>query len=219
MRRVFLNSSLLSSSSSAGLSRAASVRLVAAQLCTALLCTVACQPAAEQPAEPVKGERIENTELGMAIAELPAYFQVTSNEGSVIELQPASAEVEGVLKVQESEAETGGINLVAAVERHKADLQNRENGEFKGQRELGSQLGTAFYSRGLYTEAGRTMEEVVIFLVHPKGDRELQLVYTYPAGEDSKERLTDHLFGVLEVLEELPVAPAADEAAEPEAAG
>lgn len=187
--------------------------LINASLATALLLTVACQPAAEEPAAPPKGERVENADLGVAVAELPSFFKVSSNEGTVIELVPAAAEVEGVLKIQETEAETGGINLYAAIERHKADLQGRENGDYKGQRELGSQLGTAFYSRGLYTEAEQAMEEVAVFLVHPKGDRELQLVYTYPAGEDSKERMMDQLFAVLGEVEELVPAPAEGETA------
>lgn len=164
----------------------------------------------EEAAAPPRGERVENAELGMAVAEVPSFFKLVSNQGTVIELAPASEEVEGVLKIQESAAETGGINLVAAIERQKADFEGRENGEFKGQRELGTQLGTAFYARGLYTEAGRNMEEVIIFMVHPKGDRELQMVYTYPAAEDSKERLTDQLFSVLGELEAL--APALEDA-------
>ena len=167
---------------------------------------VACGPTTEPEPEPVKGERVENAALGMAIAELPAFFKVASNEGTVIELVPVDPQVVGTLRVQESPAESGGINLVAAIERHKADIQGRPDGVFKGQRELGSQLGTAFYSRGLFTDQGQTMEETMIFIVHPKGDRELQMVYTYPAGEDSKERLMDQLFGVLSELEALPVA-------------
>ena len=198
-------------SSFPGLAKAGPALMTAAVLVAALS---ACAPSGENPAEETvaKGERVENAELGMAVAEVPAFFKVGSNQGSVIELVPADPQIEGTLKIQESEAETGGINLVAAVERHKADLEARPDGVFKGQRELGSQLGTAFYSRGQYTEDGRALEETVIFIVHPKGDRELQMVYNYPAGDDSKERLTDQLFGVLGELEVVENTPSADEA-------
>ncbi len=176
----------------------------------------ACAPTEEPQTEEAaaKGERVENAELGMAVADVPAFFKLSSNEGSVIELVPADPQVEGTLRIHESEAETGGINLVAAVERHKADLEARPDGVFKGQRELGSQLGTAFYSRGQYTEGGRTLEETAIFIVHPKGDRELRMVYNYPAGDDSKARLTEQLFSVLGELEVVESAPAVDEAAD-----
>lgn len=193
-------------------SRSITVALSAAVL--VIFSIVGCAPPAEEaPPEPPKGERVENAELGIAIAELPAFFQVASNEGDLIELRPADAQIEGVLQVRQTEAQTAGVNLVAAIERHKADLQGRADGEYKGQRELGSQLGTAFYSRGLFSEGGRVMEETVVFLVHPKGDRELHLAYVYPAGEDSKERLMDQLFGILGELE---VVEAAAEASAPE---
>lgn len=178
------------------------------------LLTSACAQEPAAPPEPPKGERVENAQLGVAVVELPAFFKVGSNQGNVIELLPADPQVEGVLTIRETEAESGGINLVAAIERHKEELATRPDGVFKGQRELGSQMGTAFYSRGLFTDDGRTMEEVIVFMVHPKGDRELQMVYLYPSGDDSKERLMDQLFGVLEELEALPMA---DEAV-PEAA-
>ena len=183
-----------------------SSRLTIAALLILGLSLVACQKEPEQDAAPPKGERVENSALGMAIAELPAFFKLSSNEGPVIELVPADPQVEGVLKVQEGPAQTSGVNLVAAVERHKADLQGRSDGVFKGQQELGSQLGTAFYSRGLYSEGGRTMEETLVFIVHPKGDRELQMMYSYPSGEDSKERLMDQLFVVLGELEPIEAA-------------
>ncbi len=172
---------------------------------------VACAPAEDATlVEAAKGERVENSELGIAVADVPEFFKVGSNEGATIELVPVDPQIEGTLKIQETAAETGGINLVAAVERHKADLEGRPDGVFKGQRELGSQLGTAFYSRGQYSEGGRTLEETVIFIVHPKGDRELHMVYNYPAGDDSKARLTDQLFGVLGELEVLDNVPSAD---------
>lgn len=176
-----------------------------------LLLSVGCKsPEAEAPVEEPP-ERIENAQLGVALADVPDFFQVASKDGAVIELTPKDATVEGTLTVSATETETGGINLVAAMEEHKTDLSSREAGSYKGQRELGSQLGTAFYSRGQWSEDGRMMEETVVFLIHPWGDRKLLLTYVYPAGDDSSARLMEQLFAVLGELE--PLSDAAPEEA------
>ncbi len=163
-----------------------------------------CKQQEEAPPPP-PAERVENAQLGVAIAALPAVLRVTANDGATIELVPAAEGGTGSLSVAAGEAETGGINLVAAVEGHKAEIVAREGGEYKGQRELGSQLGTAFYSRGHYPgDDGATVEETVIFLVHPWGDRTLQLIYRYPAADDTQVRIQEHLFSLLGELEALP---------------
>ncbi len=159
----------------------------------------------EAPPPTPPAERVENAQLGVAIAALPTVLRMTANEGATIELVPSAEGVTGSLSVVAGEAETGGINLVAAVEEHKGEILAREGGEYKGQRELGSQLGTAFYSRGHYPgDDGATVEETVIYLVHPWGDRTLQLRYSYPAADDTKLRIEDHLFSLLGELEALP---------------
>ena len=168
------------------------------------LLSVGCQqPAEEAPAE-APAERVENAELGVALADLPDFFKVASNDPGVIELAPKDETVEGKLTISATEPETGGINLVASIEAHQADLEGREAGAFKGQRELGSPLGTAFYSRGQWSEAGRTMEETVVHLIHPAGDRKLLLTYVYPSGDDSSARLMEQLFVVLGEVEAMP---------------
>ncbi|MEM8997663.1 MAG: hypothetical protein AAGF23_22965 [Acidobacteriota bacterium] len=185
-----------------------------AVLTLVLVLSVGCQPPEpEAPAEAPK-ERVENVQLGVALADVPDFFQVASNDNGVIELAPKDPAVEGKLVVSATEAQTAGINLVAAMEEHKADLTAREAGVYKGQRELGGPLGTAFYSRGQWSEGGRTMEETVIFMVHPWGDRKLLISYDYPAGDDSSSRLMDQLFAVLgEVEPRAAPPPAADRAA------
>ncbi len=164
-----------------------------------------CKEQEEAPPPPPPAERVENAQLGVAIAALPSILRLTANEGATIKLAPSAEGVTGELTVVAGEAESGGINLVAAVEGHKAEIGAREGSEYKGQRELGSQLGTAFYSRGHYPgDDGSTVEETVIFLVHPWGDRTLQLVYRYPAADDTQVRIQDHLFTLLGELEALP---------------
>lgn len=168
----------------------------------ALLTFVACQPgqggggdeAASTAPPPVP---VENAALGVGIADVDSFFQVSSNSGDTIVLKPADPATAGTLTVSADEPKAvGGVNLVAAIEDHKASLEER-GGEFKGQRELGGPLGTAFYSRGHYTaEDGTATEETVVFTVHPLGDRVLRLTYVYPQGDDSAQRIQDQLFAV-----------------------
>lgn len=170
---------------------------------------MACQGGGEAPVEEVVGERVENPQHGVAIAALPSFFRLVSNDDAGIMLAPVDAAVAGSLQVKGGEAEIGGINLVAAIESHKEEVLAREGGDYKGQRELGSHLGTAFYSRGHYPgDGGVTVEETVVFLVHPWGDRTLQLIYVYPSADDSAARIQEQLLGVLGELE-----PMVDESA------
>ncbi len=181
-------------------------RLILASL-VAVALAWGCQkePPTEQ-SEPV-AERIECSELGLAIAALPPYFRVAVHREDALELAPAAADGTGRLAVVVGEAEEGGINLIAAIEEHQAEILARPGGDFKGQRELASQLGTTFYSRGRYDSDEGVIEETMIFAIHPWGDRILRLVYRYPAGEDTRERLEDQLFEVLGEIEALPMPP------------
>ena len=179
------------------------MRLATALMSLALPGLLACT--SEEAAPPPPAERVENPQVGVAITALPPVFEVTANEGARLELAPAAEGSTGTLAITTGEAESGGINLLAAVKAHEAEIRLRDSGEYKGQRELGSQLGTAFYSRGRYSgEDGAQVEETVIFLVHPWGDRTLQLIYRYPAVEDTRERIEGHLFSLLGTLEGLP---------------
>jgi cytochrome oxidase Cu insertion factor (SCO1/SenC/PrrC family) len=169
----------------------------------AVLLLAGCQQQTEEKAPP--RERAENAQVGAALTGVPEFFRVESNEGEQFTLVPKDETILGRVSIEAGATAIGGVNLVAAVEKHKAAIEAIEGSEYKGQRELGSHLGTAFYSRGLYPDdGGQITEETVIFLVHPWGDRTLQLIYRYPAGDDSKERLADQLFAVLEELEAMP---------------
>ncbi len=170
--------------------------------------SVGCKKAEEPPAPTV---RVENSQLGIAIAALSSDFVVTSNEGATIELAPVGEGVTGQVSVVAGEAEVGGINLVAVVKEHQAAIVERPDGDYKGQTEYVSPMGTTFASRGRYTAAGGTVEERVVYMVHPWGDRTLQVIYTYPAADDTQARLDALMSGVIGELEELP--PAAEDGA------
>lgn len=165
-----------------------------------------CRPAEPEPEVAPAGERVENAAAGVAIAVLPPVLRLVAIDGERIVLGLSDPEAVGEIVVTPGEPQVGGINLVAAVESHKQEILERPGGDYKGQRELGSQLGTAFYSRGRYLvseDSGALEEETVVFLVHPWNDRTLQLIYRYPAGEDSSERIQDHLFALLAEIEPL----------------
>ncbi len=183
-----------------------------------LLLIVACGGAGPEPApveEPV-GERVENPSLGVVIGALPPSLQVLTNEEGRLELKPKDGN--GTLQVVVDPPETGGINLVAAHREHKEAIEAK-GGSYKGRLELGSPFGTTFLSRGVYSEEGRgSVEEAIIFVIHPWQDRRLSLVYRYPAPgpevEDpnaySKALLEGNLFELLGEMEGLP-APAGTE--------
>ncbi len=161
----------------------------------------------EEPAPAAPAVRVENPRAGVAIAAL-ADFTVADNDGATIELAPAAEGLTGKVSVVAGEAETGGINLVAAVKQHKEEILARPDGDYKGQAEYVSPLGTTYASRGRYTEGGGTGEERVLFLVPPWGDRTLQVIYRYPAGDDTQARLDTLMNGVVGELEGLPATDA-----------
>ena len=178
--------------------------LLAAAITITTAGLLACQQAKEEPPPPPPA-RVENPRLGMAIAALSTSdFVVTANDGATIELSPAGDGATGVVSIVAGEAETGGINLVAAVNQHKEEIVARPDGDYKGQAEYVSPLGTTFASRGRYSEGGGTVEERAVFMVHPWGDRTLEVIYRYPAGDDTQARLDALMNGIVGELEGLP---------------
>ena len=172
----------------------------------ALALAAACQPAPEEPEAP-PAVRVENPELGVAIAALPGVFRVARNEGAEIALELAEGEGDLVIAAGEPEV---ALNLVAAVEQHKESILERPAGDYKGGQELvvPSLPGAAYYSRGRYQGDAGLTEETLVVLVHPQRDRQLRVTYTYPAGDDSGSRLENELFAVVGELEGLPAPDA-----------
>jgi hypothetical protein len=166
-----------------------------------LILLAACggsEPEAGAPAE--APQRVESPALGLAVAALPGSLAVAVNQGQELLLEPAD-ERPGALRFELAAPPRGGVNLVQAVNDHKAAVEARREGDYRGQVELMSPLGTAYASRGRYTgEDGETVEELAIFTLHPTGDRLLSLIYTYPAVGDTEER-RDELIGVLAEIE------------------
>ncbi len=178
----------------------------------AVVVLAACQSEPEAPAEPPPGPRVENADVGLAVAALPASLEVLKNDTEGLEL--GSVDGAGRLVFVLGELESS-INLVAAARDHEASFAERPEGVFKQRTEMMSvTLGTTYLSRGQYrNEAGVMEEESVLLAIHPWGDRMLTVRYVYPVGEDAKERLQEHLFAVFGELEAM-AAPAEEAAPE-----
>lgn len=167
-----------------------------AVLALALAAVISCGPPAEQaPAEPV----ITNSNLNLVVEAPGPEWTLTANEDDRISLAPGDPEKAGSVTLTAGAPEPN-VNLVLAVKAHQEAIEQRPGGQYFGAQELGGSIGTAFYSRGRFTDSdGSTIEEVSIFGLHPSESRMLQLVYRYPAAEDSGERVSS-LIGLLALI-------------------
>jgi len=158
--------------------------------------TLSC--AEPPPPPPPPDTSVENTELGIALASVPEGLRTALNEGSSLELRPTAEGADGLVWFAVG-PEKVGVNLVAATQSHQAQIENLPDGEYKGGEELQGDFGVAFYSRGRFSEGDVTVEETVIFLIHPAASRKLEIHYRYPAADDSAARVNQ----LIEVLAEL----------------
>lgn len=176
---------------------------------TVLVALLAVLAGCSAPTEAPAPTAIDNPRLGVRLESLPDGFTMVKNEGSQLELAP-TGDLTGRVWFQLGPEESN-VNLVAAVHQHQAFVESQPGGVYEGAQELGTQIGTAFYSRGRFSENGGETEETVIFALHPSESRRLELHYRYPAGDDSSARVTA-LIGVL--AEVGPIPPTADSGAE-----
>jgi hypothetical protein len=160
---------------------------------SALSCTEAPPSASRQDA------RVENPELGIALAAVPEGLKVANNQGRHLELRPTTEGAEGIISFLVG-PEEHAVNLVQAVQDHQAKIEALPDGEYLGAQELTGDAGVVFYSRGRYSGDGATIEETVLLLIHPSDYRLLQIRYRYPAADDSAARV-EQLIAVLSELE------------------
>jgi hypothetical protein len=144
---------------------------------TALHCAKAPEPVVVVP------ERVVNQDLGIAIAELPEAFSVVTASGPTLELEAVSELGTGKVVIAAGPEERFGINLVNAVKERKALFEAAPDGQYFGNRELGTPTGTAFTARGEYAGPDGPVEETWVYSIHPAANRLLTVTYTYPPGE------------------------------------
>lgn len=163
------------------------------------LSLAACGGGEEAPrgnAEPV---RIEDEELGIAVVVPPGspFEPLESGPGEIRLRFPGDDEfTPGTVTFAAEPEQYFGVNLVEAVNAREEEIESRPGGDFLGQVELGSHLGTAFSTRARFDdEAGEQVEEVRIFAVHPGGNRLLHMTYRYtPSPGQTQARMMDQAF-------------------------
>lgn len=153
---------------------------------TIVHCARAPKPGVAEP------ERVENVDLGIAIAALPEAFSVINASGPTIDLVAAHESGSGHAVILAGPDEAFGINLVDAVRERKALFEEAQGGRYFGNRELGTPNGTAFTARGAYEGESGPVEETWVYTIHPTANRLLTITYTYPTGE-SEERVNELL--------------------------
>jgi len=147
-------------------------------------------PGGSTPPESSVGP-IHNDGLRITLLTLPETLTLAANSGAELALVPADGRP-GRLTFGVTTPERGGVNLVDAINAHKAEVEAL-GGEYRGQIELGSPLGTAYASRGRYHEGEQEVEDFRVFAVHPSGTELLTLRYTYPVPDNTEERRNELL--------------------------
>lgn len=179
------------------------------------LALAACRPAEEEPAgeETAPRPRVENAELGVALARLPAGFDVETNEGATLALVRSDDVDPARLTFELGPVRTGGVNLVERVWEEKARIESLPEGQYRGQNELGGvPIGTTFTSRGRFrNEAGEMVEEYRALAVHPSQNRVLVLDYEYPVPKPTEAERSNRLQELMLVLEQVEPAGGAPE--------
>jgi len=161
-----------------------------------LIFATACGPGESPPAGAKKA--LPAPGLGIALGSVPVAFRVASTATDRLVLVPADPKLGGSLTIA-AEAPDTGLNLQEAVKRHRKEIEARPDGTYVGATELSGAMGTAYWSRGRYRSAVGKLEETRIVTLDPSQKRILDLTYVYPAGTDSRERVT----ALLDVVSEI----------------
>lgn len=172
------------------------MKLIPTLCCFSLILTGACSNQSKE----VPVQSLSNQSLDISISALPSDWKVLNNADTDLSFAPSDTATEGLALIEWADS-SAGTNLIEAIHAHQAKLEARPGGVYLGARELSGPLGTAFYSRGRYkNDAGKLMEETVIFSLHPRKQQIMALRYDYPAAEDSSPRIQSllGLFGEIE---------------------
>lgn len=149
------------------------------------LLAAACSP--DQPATPAI-QSVSNEALGIRLDPLPEDFVVAVNDGASLELALAVDKVGGRVSFEVGDPEPA-VDLVAAVNRHRFQVEAKPGADYKGGQELVTPHGSAFYSRGRFLDGAELVEETLVVLEHPSASRLLVISYRYPAAGDSSVRV------------------------------
>ncbi|MFQ5349307.1 MAG: hypothetical protein ACE5EG_02560 [Thermoanaerobaculia bacterium] len=150
---------------------------------------------------PAAAERVESPDLGLAIAALPAAFEVAENMGETLRL--TAAEVDGAsVEITVGPLQLSGINLVEVAKARRSEFEG-EGKLYFGNRELMTPNGPAYTTRGQLTSPDGPVEVTSVYSLHADGsDRLMTVTYRYPGGGDSQARVAEllELLGEIEAL-------------------
>lgn len=164
----------------------------------------ACSRAAPPAAAESEPKAVENAELELEVAPLPAGIEVAENRGDQLTFDAVSDGVPGTLTVTVAPPAPAGVDLVAVVKKYGADSAAAAGGKFFGGNELVVPSGSAYTARALVD--GGTVEERRVFLLHPGGgDRLVTISLRYPPGDVGASRARmQQTMAFLEALKALP---------------
>ncbi len=165
--------------------------------------SIACQQQPEATVETASG-RLENPELGLALASVPHPFEAVSADASAWSFTAPGTAGSGILILSVGPQETGSINLIDVVKERQAWFESAAGGTYFGNRELGGPFGTIYTARGSYESAEGPVEETWAYAIHPGDYRLLSVQYTYPLGESGTR--VEQLMGFLGEIESLTAA-------------
>ncbi len=172
--------------------------LAVAVLIPAAACTKSPGPGT---AAPKPAQRVSNTALGIAIADLPAGFRVVENNDDGLILD-RGAEVDATLTITAGPLQPQGVDLIQAVNEQKPEFERMRGGKFLGYKELRTPIGTAYTVRGQRAGESGPQEIARVLTIDPSASRVLVLSYVYRTGDDTKARM-EELLDVLAQIEPL----------------
>jgi hypothetical protein len=148
---------------------------------------------------------VEAPELKLAFATLPSGLEVAAIGPNVELTGPDGAS----LLVQVGDRSEYGIEVLALANEQRTAFESLEQGEFLGSRQLTTPFGEGGYARGRFVANDQRLEETRLYVVHPLENRLVTYVYTYPAAEDSAQRVQTllELVGETEAFATSPTEP------------
>jgi len=158
-------------------------RGMAVSLLVATLVLIGCGGSNTETEIVASGSRVQNAELGLAIAELPEEFEVDKNDETGLILIASGNGNPGLIEIDLGPVEEGSVNIVEAATATKAVFESLPGGQFFGNQELLTPIGSFFTARGAFDEDSGRVEQLLAFTLHPNSNRLVRISYRYPAGE------------------------------------
>lgn len=174
-------------------------RFMTLSVASLIILLASCKQSGTESESTSAGKRVENATLGLAIAELPADFVVETNDSNGLFLTARGPGDPGVVSLEVGPVEKGSINIVEAAKHTEATFESSPQGEFFGNQELMTPIGSFFTARGAYDQADARTEELLAFALHPNSNRLIRISFRYPAGEAAER--APQLAGLLGEIE------------------